>query len=205
MVSPSTNVDQYQSQADKIGFAEHIGRYDAFFPLLAAEPYSLHVTAYDQRGHGRTAYQPLTSDSQEVVAWKAEGRDVKVIKNGKRRTGGWGQVFHDMEFFVKRESKRAEEAGKKLFLWGHSMVSCPVVSHEQEETEAETIGRRTITSICHSTLISSCQINHIPPLRSNNLRTPNPPNKARTMVSTQSWFFGIKHYSEPPHTHSTEI
>ncbi|WWD17260.1 hypothetical protein CI109_101698 [Kwoniella shandongensis] len=104
------------------GFAEHIARYDNFFQLLAAPPSSLHITAYDQRGHGRTSQAPLTATSPEVVAWKNEGKTVKLEKNGKRRTGGWGKVFGDMEWFVRRESERAKAlGGKKLFLHGFSM------------------------------------------------------------------------------------
>ena len=63
------------------------------------------------------------ASSDEVIAWQAEGKKVHPITHGARRTGGWPQVFVDMEFFVKRESERARAAGKKLFLWGHSMVS----------------------------------------------------------------------------------
>lgn len=50
---------------------------------------------------------------------------VKLVKNGKRLTGGWAKALPDMEFFVKRESERA--GGKKLFLWGHSMVSINLI------------------------------------------------------------------------------
>ncbi|KAK8864442.1 hypothetical protein IAR55_001691 [Kwoniella newhampshirensis] len=104
------------------GFAEHIARYDRFFTTLASPPSSLHITAFDQRGHGRTSQAPLTATSSEVVAWKKEGKTVKLEKNGKRRTGGWGKVFSDIEWFVKRESLKAKElGGKKLFLHGFSM------------------------------------------------------------------------------------
>ncbi|WVQ86065.1 hypothetical protein IAT38_008233 [Cryptococcus sp. DSM 104549] len=103
------------------GFAEHIARYNTFFTTLASPPSSLHITAFDQRGHGRTAFAPLTDASPEVVAWKKEGKRVKIEKNGKRRTGGWGKVFWDMEFFVRREGERARREGGKLFLWGFSM------------------------------------------------------------------------------------
>jgi acylglycerol lipase len=58
-----------------------------------------------------------------VQAWKQEGKTVKVVRNGKRKTGGWAQMLPDMEFFAKRESERAVKDGRKLFLWGHSMVS----------------------------------------------------------------------------------
>ncbi|WVO20491.1 uncharacterized protein IAS62_001788 [Cryptococcus decagattii] len=100
------------------GFSEHIARYDVFFNYLASFA-NLHITAYDQRGHGRTSQAPLTSSSAEVKKWKAEGKTVRVEKNGKRRTGGWGKVFGDMEWFLKGENVRA--GGKPLFLWGFSM------------------------------------------------------------------------------------
>lgn len=110
-------------EADCAGFAEHIGRYDAFFRKLADEPYNLHILAFDQRGHGKTSVQPLTAASPEVKKWKEEGQTVKLEKNGKRRTGGWAKVMPDIEWFVKYTSAQAKSAGKKLFLWGFSMVS----------------------------------------------------------------------------------
>lgn len=105
------------------GFAEHIGRYDAFFRKLAAEPYNLHILAFDQRGHGRTSIEPLTASSAEVVQWKEEGKTVKLERNGKRRTGGWAKALPDIEWFVRHLSKKAKAEEKKLFLWGFSMVS----------------------------------------------------------------------------------
>lgn len=66
---------------------------------------------------------PLTQTSPEVIAWKKEGKAVKLEKNGKRRTGGWARVMPDIEWFVKRESELARGKGKKLFLHGFSMVS----------------------------------------------------------------------------------
>lgn len=62
--------------------------------------------------------------SPEVVKWKEAGQTVKLEKNGKRRTGGWAKALPDIEWFVKHASKPAKAAGKKLFLWGFSMV-CP--------------------------------------------------------------------------------
>jgi acylglycerol lipase len=64
----------------------------------------------------------LTAESPEVVAWKKEGKTVKLEKNGKRRSGGWAKVMPDIEWFVKRESALASSKGKKLFLHGFSMV-----------------------------------------------------------------------------------
>lgn len=106
------------------GFAEHIGRYDQFFTdLVAACP--VHITAFDQRGHGKTAHEPhaLTAESEQVKAWKKEGKRVNLAgKSAKRVTGGWAKVMPDIEWFVQRESHRAQAKGKKLFLWGFSMV-----------------------------------------------------------------------------------
>ncbi|WWC62010.1 uncharacterized protein I303_104597 [Kwoniella dejecticola CBS 10117] len=103
------------------GFAEHVSRYDNFFTQLSSPPYNLHITAFDQRGHGKTAHEPLTATSAQVSAWKKEGKVVNLAKNTKRRTGGWAKVFPDIEWFVKRESALAKEKGKKLFLYGFSM------------------------------------------------------------------------------------
>lgn len=88
--------------------------------LLAAPPSSLHITAFDQRGHGKTSHEPLTADSPEIVQWKKEGKKVKLEKNAKRVTGGWAKALPDIEWFVKRESGLAK--GKKVFLSGFSMV-----------------------------------------------------------------------------------
>jgi hypothetical protein len=103
------------------GFSEHAARYDHFFRHLAAAPSSLHIFAFDQRGYGRTGHEPLGPDSPEVKQWKAEGRTVKHEKSPKRKSGGWAKALPDAEFFVRREHDRAK--GKKVFLWGHSMVS----------------------------------------------------------------------------------
>lgn len=105
------------------GMAEHIRRYDHFFRKLAAAPHNLHVFAYDQRGHGKTSYDPITETAHEVAQWKADGQPYKLEKNAKRKTGGWAKALPEMEFFVKRESNRAKKTNGKLFLYGHSMVS----------------------------------------------------------------------------------
>jgi acylglycerol lipase len=91
---------------------------------LAAPPSSLHITAFDQRGHGRTGHEPLTAESEEVIAWKKAGKKVKLETGSKRRTGGWAKAIPDIEWFVKRESEVAKAKGKKLFLSGFSMVRC---------------------------------------------------------------------------------
>ncbi|WVQ70684.1 hypothetical protein IAR50_000206 [Cryptococcus sp. DSM 104548] len=100
------------------GFAEHIERYTPFFTSLTST-YPLHVTAFDQRGHGKTSQDPLTAKSPEVRKWKEEGKEVRLEKNAKRRTGGWGQCFTDMEWFLKSVIESA--TGKPVFLWGFSM------------------------------------------------------------------------------------
>ncbi|WVF71485.1 hypothetical protein IAT40_006291 [Kwoniella sp. CBS 6097] len=116
------------------GFAEHIARYNAFFNLLASSPSSLHITAFDQRGHGRTSHTPLTASSEEVQKWKSEGKTVKLEKNGKRRTGGWAKALPDIEWFVRRESERARGMGKKLFLHGFSMGGGQVLAFATRPT-----------------------------------------------------------------------
>lgn len=86
----------------------------------------MHITAFDQRGHGKTAHEPhaLTAESDEVMRWKSEGKRVNLAgKHAKRVTGGWAKVMPDIEWFVQRESERAKARNKKLFLWGFSMVS----------------------------------------------------------------------------------
>lgn len=108
------------------GFSEHITRYHTFFRRLAAAPSSLHILAFDQRGHGRTSHDPLTADAPEVQQWRAEGKQVKLEKNARRQTGGWPKAMLDIEWFVQRESERASGKGKKLFLHGFSMVSFPM-------------------------------------------------------------------------------
>ncbi|WRT66413.1 uncharacterized protein IL334_003369 [Kwoniella shivajii] len=110
------------------GFAEHIARYDKFFSILSSSPYLFHITAFDQRGHGKTSHTPLTASSEQVQAWKQEGKSVKLEKNGKRRTGGWAKVMPDIEWFVKRESLVAKELGTRLFLHGFSMGGAQVLA-----------------------------------------------------------------------------
>jgi alpha-beta hydrolase superfamily lysophospholipase len=90
---------------------------------LASPPYNIDVFAFDQRGHGRTSLECLTADSPEVKQWQAEGKKVKLEVNAKRLTGGWGKQMPDIEFWVKYRSQLAQSKGKKLFLWGFSMVS----------------------------------------------------------------------------------
>lgn len=108
------------------GFSEHITRYHNFFNRLAAPPSSLHITAFDQRGFGRTSQAPLTASAPDVIAWRKEGKTFKLEKDGKRKSGGWAKVMPDIEWFVRRESELAKSKGKKVFLEGFSMVSAPL-------------------------------------------------------------------------------
>lgn len=101
------------------GCADHVHRFNDYFPLLAA--HNIHIMAFDQRGHGMTAHHPPKKNDPIVVNWKKEGKRVHLDCHQKHRTGGWAKAIPDLEFFVKRESQRAK--GKKLFLYGHSMVS----------------------------------------------------------------------------------
>jgi len=144
IIAPSLSVHAFPP-----GHAEHISRYDHFFRLLAAPPSSIHITAFDQRGFGRTAGDTLSPDSADVKRWKAEGKAVRIDKNGKRKTGGWVKVMPDIEWFVKREKERA--GSKKLFLHGFSMV-CPrsALAVDTSGTEA-TSGGRPGSRFCHQT------------------------------------------------------
>lgn len=119
----SHNLLRLPALTTSLGFSEGIHRYHHFMRLLAAPPSSLHITAFDQRGHGKTSHQPLTEDSPEVIAWREEGKTVQLEKDGKRRTGGWAKALPDIEWFVKKASEEAKPKGKKLFLSGFSMVS----------------------------------------------------------------------------------
>jgi hypothetical protein len=125
------NILSYPDRRWQTGFSEHINRYHHFFRLLAAPPSSLHITAFDQRGHGKTSHEPLTADSPQVIQWKKEGKKVKLEKNAKRVTGGWAKALPDIEWFVKRESEVAKAKGKKVFLSGFSMVCLPHYLHKE--------------------------------------------------------------------------
>jgi acylglycerol lipase len=83
------------------GFAEHIGRYTHFHPLLSAR--GIAVFAYDQRGFGLTAQD-------------TKGNKSKSSAYGKTC---WKDQLADIEWAVEHTRKSFE--GKPVFLMGHSM------------------------------------------------------------------------------------
>ncbi|KAF8963601.1 Alpha/Beta hydrolase protein [Flammula alnicola] len=83
------------------GFAEHIGRYSHFHPLIAER--GIAVFAYDQRGFGLTA--------QDTTGKKSKGSAY-----GKT---SWKEQMADIEWAVGHAQKAFE--GVPLFLMGHSM------------------------------------------------------------------------------------
>jgi len=84
------------------GFAEHIGRYTHFHPLLAAR--GIAVFTFDQRGFGLT------------------GQDTKGNKSKDSTYGKtcWKAQMGDIEWAVKHTQKLFD--GVPVFLMGHSMV-----------------------------------------------------------------------------------
>jgi acylglycerol lipase len=99
-----------------------VHRYHSFFRLLAASPSSIHVTAYDQRGFGRTSTFPLTDTDPRFTALKETEEPIKLETHRDRKSGGWANAIPDMEWFIRRQSELATACGKKLFLYGYSMV-----------------------------------------------------------------------------------
>ena len=85
------------------GFAEHVGRYTHFHPLLSA--HGIAVFTYDQRGFGLTA--------QDM-----KGHKSKSSTYGKTC---WKDQMADIEWAVEHTRKSFE--GKPVFLMGHSMVN----------------------------------------------------------------------------------
>ena len=85
------------------GFAEHIGRYTHFHPLLSA--HGIAVFAYDQRGFGLTAQDTKGNKS----------------KNSAYGKTCWKDQLADIEWAVEHTHKLFQ--GKPLFLMGHSMVN----------------------------------------------------------------------------------
>jgi hypothetical protein len=88
------------------GYLEHYGRYENIFPLYAQA--NIAVTAFDQRGHGKTWTMHPTPK-------KAKGNFT------------WPQQFQDVEDLIRLERKRLDEQFGKdkvpIYLLGHSMVS----------------------------------------------------------------------------------
>ena len=85
------------------GFAEHVGRYSHFHPLLSSR--GIAVFTYDQRGFGLTAQD-------------TEGKKSKSSAYGKTC---WKDQMADIEWAVEHTRKSFE--GKPVFLMGHSMVN----------------------------------------------------------------------------------
>ena len=85
------------------GFAEHVGRYTHFHPLLAAR--GIAVFTYDQRGFGLTAQD-------------TKGHKSKSSEYGKTC---WKDQMSDIEWAVEHTRKSFQ--GKPVFLMGHSMVN----------------------------------------------------------------------------------
>lgn len=87
------------------GFAEHVGRYTHFHPLLAAR--GIAVFSYDQRGFGLTAQDKTGKKSRD----SAYGKTSLV------------QQLGDMAWVLMEAKKRFKNV--PLFLLGHSMVRLP--------------------------------------------------------------------------------
>lgn len=98
------------------GFAEHVGRYTHFHPIIAKR--GIAVFAFDQRGFGLTALD-TTGKKSKTSAW------------GKT---SWAHQMEDIDWAIKHAKKSFENA--PVFLAGHSMVrrsttldSTPLTSH----------------------------------------------------------------------------
>jgi len=85
------------------GFAEHVGRYTHFHPLLAER--GITVFAYDQRGFGLTAQD-------------TEGKKSKGSAYGKT---SWKDQMRDVDWAISHVKETFK--GLPIFLMGHSMVS----------------------------------------------------------------------------------
>ncbi|KAG6879131.1 hypothetical protein C0992_004948 [Termitomyces sp. T32_za158] len=83
------------------GFAEHVGRYTHFHPLLSQ--HEIAVFAFDQRGFGKTALD-------------TEGNKSKDSAYGKT---SWSEQMMDISWAV--EHARKTFSGVPTFLMGHSM------------------------------------------------------------------------------------
>jgi len=84
------------------GFAEHIGRYTHFHPLLAAR--GVAVFSFDQRGFGLTA--------QDTTGKKS--------KNSSYGKTSWKEQMSDIDWAIGHTRKTFENT--PIFLMGHSMV-----------------------------------------------------------------------------------
>ena len=84
------------------GFAEHIGRYAHFHPLIAAR--GIAVFAFDQRGFGLTGQDTTGKKSKDSAYGKTS----------------WKEQMGDLEWALGHA--KTTFAGVPLFLYGHSMV-----------------------------------------------------------------------------------
>ncbi|KIM40362.1 hypothetical protein M413DRAFT_73462 [Hebeloma cylindrosporum] len=107
------------------GFAEHIGRYTHFHPLLAAR--GIAVFAFDQRGFGLTGQD-------------TKGNRSKASAYGKTC---WKDQMGDIEWAVKHTQKLYE--GIPVFLMGHSMGGGEVLGFATQGDKGEY--KSTVSSI----------------------------------------------------------
>ncbi|KAG6861701.1 hypothetical protein C0995_013270 [Termitomyces sp. Mi166 len=84
------------------GFAEHVGRYTHFHPLLCQ--HEIAVFAFDQRGFGKTALDIEGSKSKDSAYGKTS----------------WSEQMADISWAI--EHARKTFSGVPMFLMGHSMV-----------------------------------------------------------------------------------
>jgi acylglycerol lipase len=85
------------------GFAEHVGRYTHFHPLLPE--HGIAVFAFDQRGYGKTAQGNERHGSKDTAYGKTS----------------WNEQIADIEWALKHAKEEFPEI--PVFLMGHSMVS----------------------------------------------------------------------------------
>ncbi|KAH6914033.1 Alpha/Beta hydrolase protein [Coprinopsis sp. MPI-PUGE-AT-0042] len=98
------------------GFAEHIGRYSHFHPLLAQK--GVAVFAYDQRGFGLTALDTT-------------GKKSKSSSYGKTC---WNDQMGDIDWALRHA--RSLFPGVPLFLMGHSMGGAQALGFATEASES---------------------------------------------------------------------
>ncbi|KAG6920036.1 hypothetical protein DXG01_010104 [Tephrocybe rancida] len=108
------------------GFAEHIGRYTHFHPLLAQ--HDIAIFALDQRGFGKTALD-------------AEGHKSKDSAYGKT---SWPEQMTDIAWAVEHVKK--EFSGVPTFLMGHSMGGAEVLGFATIEPSASSLAGIISTS-----------------------------------------------------------
>ncbi|EDR09087.1 uncharacterized protein LACBIDRAFT_294023 [Laccaria bicolor S238N-H82] len=100
------------------GFAEHVGRYTHFHPLLAER--GITVFAYDQRGFGLTAQD-------------TEGKKSKGSAYGKT---SWKDQMRDIDWAISHVKETFK--GLPVFLMGHSMGGGEVLSYAARPDHSQT-------------------------------------------------------------------